>query len=56
MADDLKSEQAKNRKGADAPLGDLPPQEVSKDAEQVKGGKSPKTNWDIPGSPAEPSA
>ena len=58
MADDKKSsgkdEQAENRPQKDAPIKDLPPQEVSKDgAEQVQGGTKA---WDIPGGVASPGA
>ncbi len=59
MADDRKSPandaQVQNREQADAPIKDLPPQDVSKDAEDVKGGKAPK-NWDIPAGTATPGA
>jgi hypothetical protein len=58
MADDqkpsAKDKQAQDLEQTSAPIKDLPQQDVSKDADQVKGGK--KTNWDIPEGTASPSA
>jgi hypothetical protein len=55
MADDKNaSANEPTRDQTDAPITDLPEQDVAKDADQVKGGK--KTNWDIPAGTASPSA
>jgi len=61
MADETKSsandDKAQDREEAGAPIKDLPQQDISTDgADQVKGGKAPKTNWDIPAGTASPSA